>query len=111
MTTEVEQVNEKTNVKQYKVQYPISDYTFPEEARINSVEINDEILYVELTDGRTLSIPLWWIPTVYNASPGEREKYEINQNRTMLIWDPEKCDINDELRINDYLGPVREMKA
>ena len=108
MTTEVEQLNEKTNIKRFKVQYPISAYTFPEEARINTVEINDEALQIELTDGRTLSIPLWWIPTVYNASPKEREKYEINQNRTMLIWDPDKCDINDELRISDYLGSAGE---
>ncbi len=26
-------------------------------------------------------------------------------NRTMLIWDPDKCAINDEVHIADYLGP------
>ena len=45
--------------------------------------------------------PLRWIPTLYNADPREREKYEIHRNRTMLVWDPEKCAINDELRIAD----------
>jgi hypothetical protein len=60
---------------------------------------------VSLTDGRMLSVPLWWIPTLYNAPHEEREKYEINQSRTMIIWDPDRCAINDELRIADYLGP------
>jgi hypothetical protein len=23
----------------------------------------------------------------------------------MIIWDPEKCAINDEVRLVDYLGP------
>jgi len=26
----------------------------------------------------------------------------------MIIWDPDKGSINDELRLEDYLGPSRE---
>lgn len=33
------------------------------------------------------------------------EQYEINRSRMMIIWDPDKCGINDEVRIVDYLGP------
>jgi NAD(P)-dependent dehydrogenase (short-subunit alcohol dehydrogenase family) len=58
----------------------------------------------ELTDGREIAIPLWWIPTLHNAAPEDREKYEINQSRTMLIWDPDQFGINDEVRIADYLA-------
>jgi len=90
------------------VQYPVSAYTFPREALIHQVRFDDEYMHVELTDGRMLSIPLWWIPTLHHASPEDREKYEINQSRTMIIWDPEKCAINDEIRIVDYLGPHRQ---
>lgn len=92
-------------VKRYKVQYPISAYTFPNEAHIHQVEFDDEYLHVGLTDGRKVSVPLWWIPTLYNASPEEREQYEINRSRTMMIWDPEKSGINEEVRIADYPGP------
>ena len=49
-------------------------------------------------------MPLRWIPTLYNVEVGEREKYEISRDRTMLIWNPDKCALNDELRIGDYLG-------
>jgi hypothetical protein len=108
MTINVKQVKTKSQVKRYKIQYPISAYTFPEEARIHRVWFDDKHIHVELTDERILSIPLWWIPTLYNADPEEREKYEINQARTMMIWDPDKCAINDEVRIADYLGPSSE---
>lgn len=89
-------------MKKFKVQYPISEYTFPREATIRDVYFDDEHMHVELTDGRIMSVPLRWIPTVYHASPEERAKYELNRSRTMIIWDPAKCAINDEIRITDY---------
>lgn len=105
MTISAERVEEQFKVKRYKIQYPISAYTFPRESRIHQVRFDDEYMQVELTDGRTLSVPLWWIPTLYNAAPEEREKYEISRGRTMIIWDPGKCTINDEVHIANYLGP------
>src|SRR5687767_12269504 len=97
-----------TNIKRYKIQHSIDEYTFPKEAYIHAVRFDDKYMHVELTDGRILSIPLWWIPTVYNASDEDRNKFEINQSRTMIIWDPEKSGINDEINIVDYLGPARD---
>jgi len=104
MATPVNQVDQQENTKRYRVQYPVSAYTFPNEARIHQVNFNDDYLHVDLMDGRKLAVPLWWIPTVYNALPEEREKYQINRSRTMIIWDPATCAINDEIRIVDYLG-------
>ena len=106
MSTQTGQVDQQSEVKRYKVQYPVSAYTFPREARIHRVRFDEEYLHVELTDGRVLSIPLRWIPTLLNAPAEEREKYELDRGRTMLIWDPAKCAINDEVRIADYLGPA-----
>jgi len=105
MLTKEEQTKEQLGIRRYKVQYPISAYTFPDDARIHHVRFDDEYVHIKLTDGRLLSVPLWWIPTLYNATPEEREKYDINQSRTMIIWDPAKCSINDELRIADYMRP------
>jgi hypothetical protein len=108
MSSKAEQVNEQFDVRRFEVQYPVSAYTFPSEARIHQVSFDEEHMRVELTDGRVLAIPLWWIPTVYNASPEEREKYEINRSRTMIIWDTAESEINDEVRIMDYLGPAEQ---
>ena len=98
-------MDDKIEVKRYKVQHSIDEYTFPTEAHIHAVRFDEKYMHVELTDQRIISIPLWWIPTVHNASVEDRNKFEINQNRTMLIWDPEKCGINDEVSIASYLGP------
>jgi hypothetical protein len=110
MDTSVKQMDEKVQVKRYKVQRSIDEYTFPKEAHIHDVKFDEKFIHVELTDQRVISIPLWWIPTVYNASMEDRKKFEINQSRTMIIWNPEKCGINDEISITDYLGPARDEK-
>ena len=104
MNIEVEQTEEQIEVKRYDIQYPVSAYTFPREAHIHQVHFDDRYIHLELTDERILSVPLQWIPTLYNAIPEEREKYEISQDRTVVIWNPDHCEINDELRIIDYLG-------
>ncbi len=108
MITNIKQRDEAIQAKRYKIQYSIEEYTFPEEAYIHDVRFDEEFIHVELTDRRVISIPLWWIPTVYHASMEDRRKFEINQSRTMIIWDPQKCSINDEISIADYLGPARD---
>jgi len=107
MVTGIKQTNEKMKVKRYKIQHSIDEYTFPKEAYIHDVRFDEKYMHVELTDGRVISIPLMWIPTLYNASVKDRKQFEISQNRTMIIWDPEKSSINDEINIVDYLGPTR----
>ena len=107
MATQAEPSGKLSTVQRFTVQYPLSAYTFPREARIEQARFDHEYLHVGLTDGRILSIPLRWIPTLAAAAPEEREKYEINPSRTMLVWDPAKCAINDELSIADYLNPGR----
>ena len=112
MTISVEQVrqsDEQIEVKRFKVQHPVSAYTLPTEAKIHEVWFENDRIHIELIDGRALSIPLWWTPTVHEALPEERAKYAINRSRTMIIWDPNQCAINDELRIADYLGPCRQL--
>ena len=41
--------------------------------------------------------PVRIAPTVHNVASKQREKYEIDRTRTMIIWDPNKCAINDEV--------------
>ena len=107
MVTGTKQTNEKMKVKRYKIQHSIDEYTFPKEAYIHDVTFDERYMHVALTDERVISIPLMWIPTVYNASDKDRKTFQISQNRRMIIWDPEKSGINDEINIVDYLGPAR----
>jgi hypothetical protein len=111
MTSKAEVAKSELTVKRYAIAYPASEYTYPHQATIHNVRFDDDYLHIDLVDGRILSIPLWWIPTVYNASAEDRLKFEISRSRTMIIWNPDKGSINDELRLDDYLGPCQESTA
>jgi hypothetical protein len=103
MNTIPESTNETYEVKYFTVQSPAAAYRFPEDARIKQVRFDETYIHLDLTDGRILSLPLDWIPTLKNAPTKERERYEITLDRKTLVWDPAKCGINDELRLSDYL--------
>jgi hypothetical protein len=105
MLTKGEQTEQTT--KWYDIPYPASAYTFPQAALVHHVRFDDDYIHLELMDGRILSVPLWWLPTLYNASPEDRERYEISRDRKMVIWDPDRGAINDEIRIDDYLAARR----
>lgn len=98
---------ESQETKWYEIAYPASAYTFPHEALIRDIRLDDQYFHCELIDGRILSVPLSWIPSVLNAPPQERAKYEISGDRRRVIWDPDKCAINDDVCIDDYLMPPR----
>lgn len=51
-------------------------------------------LWVELADGRKLSVPLAFFPRLLNASPRQREAYEISGGGTGLHWDEIDEDIS-----------------
>ena len=102
MLTAVKPV-EQTEIKWYDIPFPATAYTFPEADLIEDVTFDDQYIHLHLTDGRILAIPLWWLPTVYHAEPGERIKFAISADRKRIIWDPDDGAINDELQIQDYL--------
>jgi hypothetical protein len=62
MTAKAESIGEELVVKRYKIAYPASKYTFPREALIHDVRIDDTYIHVDLTDGR---IPFY--PTVVDS--------------------------------------------
>jgi hypothetical protein len=57
-----------------------------------SVRFDDDSMWVELTDGRTLGIPLAWFPKLLNAMPPQRQMCELSING--LHWDALDEDIS-----------------
>ncbi len=47
-----------------------------------TVNCDENNLWVELNDGRTLGVPLAWFPRLLAASPAERAAYEISPRGT-----------------------------
>ena len=57
-----------------------------------SVRFDDDVMWVDLTDGRTLGVPLAWFPRLLNATPAQRAEVEIS--RVGLHWEVLDEDIS-----------------
>jgi hypothetical protein len=55
-------------------------------------------MWVDLTDGRTLGVPLAWFPRLLNATPKQREAFEIS--RLGLHWE----EIDEDISISGLLA-------
>ncbi len=44
--------------------------------RVDDVRIAEDMLIVDLKDGRTISVPLVWYPRLFDATPQQRAHWE-----------------------------------
>ncbi|MEN4798051.1 MULTISPECIES: DUF2442 domain-containing protein [Pantoea] len=58
------------------------------------VRFDDSTMWVELTDDRTLGVPLSWFPRLLNATPEQRNDYELSPRG--IHWDALDEDISVE---------------
>lgn len=89
--------------KHYEVTHTLTDYTFAKEARAERVDFDDKYMIIHLQDGRIVSVPLAWIPTLANASPADRAKVVIAWDGYLLHWDPDDGPINDDLPVASFM--------
>ncbi|MDE2377628.1 DUF2442 domain-containing protein [Bradyrhizobium sp.] len=57
-----------------------------------SVRFDDHTMWVELSDGRTLGVPLAWFPRLLHATAAQREQVELS--RVGLHWEALDEDIS-----------------
>jgi len=57
-----------------------------------NVCFDDHAMWVELTDGRRLGVPLAWFPRLLRATPAERAEVELS--RVGLHWEALDEDIS-----------------
>jgi hypothetical protein len=57
-----------------------------------TVRFDEYTMWVELTDGRTLGVPLAWFPRLVHATPAQRQEVEIS--RSGLHWEALDEDIS-----------------
>jgi hypothetical protein len=60
-------------------------------------------MWVDLTDGRTIGVPLAWFPRLFRASPAEREKVELS--RIGLHWE----EIDEDISVAGLLAGRGDM--
>lgn len=62
----------------------------------NAVNFDANTMWVDFVDGRKLGVPLAYFPRLLNASPVQREHYEISGGGSGLHWDELDEDISVE---------------
>jgi Protein of unknown function (DUF2442) len=67
------------------------------------VTFDSSSIWVVITDGRTIGVPLAWFPHLLKASAKQREKLEIS--RTGLHWDA----LDEDISIAGLLAGRRDM--
>ena len=61
-----------------------------------SLRFDDVTMWVELTDGRTIGIPMAWFPRLLHATPEQREQCRIAATGKGLHWEELDEDISVE---------------
>ena len=59
-----------------------------------NVTVRADTLYVELSDGRTLSVPLDWYPRLLHSSPEERKNWRLIGRGRGIHWEELDEDIS-----------------
>jgi hypothetical protein len=67
-----------------------------ETAVAKRVRITDDMLIVELRDGRSVSVPLKWYPRLANGRPSERRRWELIGPGIGIHWPELDEDISVE---------------
>jgi len=60
------------------------------------VTVTHDTLSVDLSDGRTISVPLAWFPRVFHASPEERKNWRLIGKGQGTHWEELDEDISVE---------------
>jgi Protein of unknown function (DUF2442) len=68
-----------------------------------AVRFDEHTMWVDLTDGRTLGVPLAWFPRLLQASPDARTRVEIS--RVGLHWE----DLDEDISIVGLLAGRSDM--
>ena len=63
---------------------------------IQKLDIDSETLTVDLSDGRTISVPLFWYPRLIHGSDAERQNYRLIGNGSGIHWNYLDEDISTQ---------------
>lgn len=70
------------------------------EVRAQSVHFDEEMLVVDLMDGRTISVPITWYPRLWYGNPKERNNFLIIGDGSYIHWP----DLDEDLSISGILA-------
>ena len=65
-----------------------------------TIQVTDDALIAELSDGRTISVPLCWYPRLVHGTPEERDNWELIGAGEGVHWP----DLDEDLSIEGFLA-------
>src|SRR3990172_13183274 len=74
-----------------------------EEARAQHITVSEDSLTADLSDGRTIIVPLLWYPRLWHGTPEERNNFEIIGDGTIIHWP----DLDEDLSVSGLLAGRR----
>ena len=67
--------------------------------RALEVSVTDDMLTVDLEDGRTISVPLTWYPRLWHGTPEERQNWRLIGAGVGIHWP----DLDEDISIEGLL--------
>ncbi|MDI6794587.1 MAG: DUF2442 domain-containing protein [bacterium] len=64
------------------------------EATASKLWFDEDNMWIALNDGRQLSVPLVYFPRLFEATPQQRNHYELSGGGTGIHWDAIDEDIS-----------------
>ena len=71
-----------------------------EVSRAEAVEVTEDTLTLDLSDGRTISVPLEWFPRLLKATPKERNNWRLIGKGHGIHWE----DIDEDISVEGLLA-------
>ncbi len=68
--------------------------------RATSARCDDAMLWVQLTDGREIGVPLEWFPRLRAATPAQRGNWRLIGQGVGIHWD----DLDEDLSVAGLLA-------
>lgn len=69
------------------------------DVRAEKVAISDASLTVDLSDGRSISVPFGWYPRLLHGTPAERKNWRLMGNNEGLNWP----DLDEDISVENLL--------
>jgi uncharacterized protein DUF2442 len=70
------------------------------EARARRVSVADDVLAVELVDGRTISVPVAWYPRLAHGNARERDHWRLIGQGEGIHWP----DLDEDISVDGLLA-------
>jgi hypothetical protein len=71
----------------------------PKNKAPQNIKVTDKTLIVDLSDGRTVSVPLAWFPRLLHGTPEERNRWRLIGDGEGIHWP----DLDEDISVENLI--------